>query len=193
MMSKMSAPTETARAFAVLISGTPGAGKTTLGWELSRRLHVPFLSRDVMKTSLHVTHRSTDPNEFWRFAEAAFDIFYDTTTRLVQNGVSVVAEAAFHTGRSEESIAKLAKSCDVIHLALTTPNPIALARYTERAQAGRRHPAHNDLEFAAQMADGTKDVETYRLRLPYPTLAVDASKDWHPGLDEIMTFIERSR
>jgi len=43
------------------------------------------------------------------------------------------------------------------------------------------------------MADGTKDVETYRLRLPYPTLAVDASDDWQPSLDEITTFIERSR
>ena len=106
--------------------------------------------------------------------------------------MSVVAEAAFHAGRAEEPITELAKSCDVIHLALTTPNPTALARYTERAQAGRRHPAHNDLEFAAQMADGTKDVETYRLRLPYPTLAVDASQDWHPGLNEITTFIERS-
>ena len=189
----MSAPAETARAFAVLISGTPGAGKTTLGWELSRRLHVPFLSRDAMKTGLHVTHRSTDPSEVWRFADAAFDIFYDTITRLVQSGVSVVAEAAFHAGRAEESIAELAKSCDVIHLALTTPNPMALARYTKRAQAGRRHLAHNDLEFAAQMADGTKDVETYQLTLPYPTLAVDASQDWHPGLNEITAFIERSR
>jgi len=189
----MSAPAETAQPFAVLISGTPGAGKTTLGWELSRRLHVPFLSRDLMKTGIHVTHRATDPNEFWRFAGVAFDIFYDTTTRLVQSGVSVVAEAAFHTGRAEDSIAELSKSCDVIHLALTTPDPIALERYTERAQAGRRHPAHNDIEFAAQMADGTKDVETYRLTLPYPTLAVDASKDWQPGLDEIVTFIERSR
>ena len=37
------------------IAGAPGSGKTTLGWELSRLLHVPLVSRDDIKTGLHVT------------------------------------------------------------------------------------------------------------------------------------------
>jgi predicted kinase len=38
-----------------VITGAPGSGKTTLGWELSRLLHVPLVSRDAIKTGLHVT------------------------------------------------------------------------------------------------------------------------------------------
>lgn len=193
MMEDLGSAAMTPRSFVVLVSGCPGAGKTTLGWELSRRLHVPFVSRDDVKTGLHVTHRSTDPEEVWRFAELAFDIFFDTVRRLVERGVSVVAEAAFHAGPAEESIAELSRSSSVIHLPLTTAVPVALERYTQRARLGHRHPAHNDEEFAKQMADGTKDVGVYRVALPYPTLPVDGSAGWNPGIDEIVDFVEQSR
>jgi predicted kinase len=54
------------RPFVVVISGTPGSGKTTLGWDVSRRVHVPFVSRDGIRTALYVTNRSDDPAEVWR-------------------------------------------------------------------------------------------------------------------------------
>jgi len=189
----MESAADTPIPYVVLISGTPGAGKTTLGWELSRRLHVPFLSRDDLKTSLHVTHRSTDPGEVWRFAGPAFDIFYDTISRLAKAGVSLVAEAAFHAGHSEESIDILSAECTVIHIRLTTPDHLALDRYGDRARAGQRHPAHNDEQFATQMAAGTKDVGVYRMSLPYASLEVDGSVGWQPSIAEIASFVDESR
>ncbi|MFT6764300.1 MAG: putative kinase [Candidatus Azotimanducaceae bacterium] len=179
--------------YVVVVSGPPGAGKTTLGWELSRRLHVPFLSRDDVKTSLHVTHRSNDPDEVWRFAGLAFDIFYETIIRLADAGVSLVAEAAFHAGYAEEPISRLATHCRVIHVLLTTDGQVALDRYTKRARAGERHPAHNDEQFASDMASGAKEVGVYRVSLPHPTLEVDGADGWQPSIDEIVSFVNKSR
>ncbi len=53
--AKLRDVTASARPFLVVITGAPGSGKTTLGWELSRLLHVPLVSRDDIKTGLHVT------------------------------------------------------------------------------------------------------------------------------------------
>jgi len=147
--------------FVVMISGVPGSGKTTLGWELSRRLHVPFVSRDDIKTGLHVTHRSSDPTEVWRFASTAFELFYEVTSMYLRADVSVVVEAAFHVERSEPDLARLAELGSCIHIAMTTPTEVCLRRYRARAEAGRRHPAHNDLQFATEMESGTKDVGIY--------------------------------
>jgi len=135
------------RPYVVIISGAPGSGRTTLGWELSRRLHVPFISRDDIKTGLHVTHRSDDPQEVWRFAQVALD----------------------------------------------TPTEVSLRRYRARAEAGGRHPAHNDLHFAVQMESGAKDVSVYRLDLDVPTVRVDGTNGWSPSLAEIADFVDTHR
>ena len=181
------------RPFVVVISGAPGSGKTTLGWELSRALHVPLVSRDDIKTGLHVTHRSDDPAEVWRFSDAAFELFFAIATEYVKAGVSIVVEAAYHAGRSEPALAALGEFGTPVHIHVTTPREVSLRRYRERAEAGQRHPAHNDLQFATEMESGRKDTSVYRLVLPAPTLAVDGSDGWVPDLEQITAFVAAHR
>ena len=114
---------DTARPYVVLISGAPGSGKTTLGWELSRRLHVPFISRDDIKTGLHVTHRSDDPHEVWRFAQVAFDTFFAVVGQFVAVGVSVVIEAAFHAEHGPADLDRLGRHATLIHITRSTRLP----------------------------------------------------------------------
>jgi predicted kinase len=181
------------RPYVVVISGAPGSGKTTLGWELSRRLHVPFISRDDIKTGLHVTHRSDDPKEVWRFAQIAFDTFFAAVAQFVAAGVSVVIEAAFHAEHAPADLDRLGRHATLIHVALDTPTQVSLRRYRARAEAGDRHPAHNDLHFAVQMESGAKDVTVYRLDLDVPTLLVDGTDGWSPPLAEIADFVHTHR
>lgn len=189
----MSAKEVGPRPFVVVISGAPGSGKTTLGWELSRRLHVPFLSRDDIKTGLHVTHRSDDPAEVWRFSESAFDSFFSVAHHLLADEVSIVIEAAFHADNSTVGLQRLRGLASVMHISMTTPTNVSLRRYRRRAESGSRHPAHKDLPFATAMEDGTKDMGVYRVVLSCSSLCVDGTDGWEPPLDEIVEFVRRSR
>jgi len=122
----------------VIMSGMPGSGKTTLGWQLSRRLHVPFVCRDDIKTGLHVTHDAAKPTEARTYAALAFDCSYAVVRELATSGVSAVAEAPFHAGRSEPDIAALEPLATLLHVRVTTPARVSLPRYR---QTGRRWAA----------------------------------------------------
>lgn len=181
------------RPFVVALSGLPGSGKTTLGWQLSRRLHVPFVCRDDIKSGLHVTHDDEGATDAWRYAEGAFACFYRVVRHLLGSGVSVVCEAAFHAGRSEPDLVQLADRAQLFHVRVTTPAVVSLRRYRQRALDGLRHPAHDDLRFADEMESGRKPVEVYDLRLPCPSVDVDGSDGWTPTLDHLANFVAEAR
>lgn len=181
------------RPFVVIISGVPGAGKTTLAWQLSRLLHVPMLSRDDIKTGLHVSAESDDPSDVWQFASRAFEVFYETAENYLRADVSIVIEAAFHAGYSEPELAALAELGNLVHLEVATPHDVSLRRYRARAEAGLRHPAHNDAAFAGQMESGEKDLSVYRIDVPCPGLVVEGTDGWSPDLDTIKRVVLENR
>ncbi len=170
-----------------------GVGEDNSWVGASRLLHVPFVSRDVIKAGLHVTVDSDDASEFGRFSQRAFEIFYESAATYLRSGVSLAIEAAFHAGVSEPELAVLATLGRAVHIEAVTPEADSLRRFRARAEAGERHAAHNDFEFADQMASGTKDTSAYRIELAWPRIAVDASDGWDPGLEVVRDFVLTNR
>jgi predicted kinase len=158
----------------IAVGGIPGAGKTTLARRLAAALHVPVVVRDEIKEGMHVTVGSTDPAEVRRFAAAAFGAFWSTVDLLVDAGVSLVAEAAFHREHAVGDLHRLWPRADLRLLWCSVAPEVALARY--RARAPSRHPAHADDLHAERMAHPAFDRSTYDPPSgPWPVLRVDTT------------------
>ena len=181
------------RPLVVVLSGAPGSGKTTLARALGDALHLPVVSRDLVKTGMHVTHRADDPADVHRYADDAWDAFWATLDELVDRGVSIVAEAAFHARFAAAPLAALGVRADVVHVAVHVPPPVAAERYAARHAAGLRHPGHGDAGFAAAMTQPDFDWDRYVVTDPAPALVVTATDGFDPWLPSILATIERAR
>jgi len=158
----------------IAVGGIPGAGKTTLARRLAGALHVPLLVRDEIKEGMHVTAGSTDPAEVHRFAGAAFAVFWSTVGDLVDAGVSLVAEAAFHRDRAAADMEAICARADLRLVWCAVDPEVALARY--RARAPVRHPAHADELHAERMAHPAFDRSVYDPPPgPWPVVHVDTT------------------
>jgi predicted kinase len=163
-----------ARPFVIAVGGIPGSGKTTLARRLAAALYVPLLVRDEIKEGMHVTVGSEDPAEVRRFAAAAFDAFWSTTTALLGAGVSLVIEAAFHREFAGAEFARLDRRADLRLLWCAVDPQVALSRY--RARAPLRHPAHADDVSAERMSHPAFDRATYEPPDgPWPLVVADTT------------------
>lgn len=116
------------RPLTAAVGGIPGSGKTMLARQLGDALPLPVVCRDAIKEGLHVTHRSVDTAEVHRFSDTAFDAFFESVALLVDAGVSLVIEAAFHREYAVESLASLASRSDLVAVWCSVPTDVARTR-----------------------------------------------------------------
>jgi len=90
----MTTPMDELHAFLTVVAGRPGSGKTTLAHALARAIRCPVISRDEMKEGVINSLRSVakDQDAVQRHTNHAF---FKTVELLLQQGVTLVAEAAF--------------------------------------------------------------------------------------------------
>jgi predicted kinase len=86
---------------AVVIGGTHGAGKSTLGELLSQRLGWPLISRDRIRGGLAWTTGEPEHEAGGELSRRAVAVFFETLLGLTKASVSVVAESPFRRGLSE--------------------------------------------------------------------------------------------
>ncbi len=175
----------------VIVSGAPGTGKTTLAHALAEALHLPLVVRDAIKEGMHVTVDSDDPAERGRFGADAFAVFYDVLGQLLQAGVSVVAEAAFHGERASVDLAPLVDESRAVLIHCKVDEGLAASRYLVRARAGTRHPAHDDAGVAAAMATGDFPWMLYEPPdIDAPCIDVDTTDGYEPDMVSLVGLIK---
>ncbi len=167
----------------IIVSGPPGSGKTTLARELSLRVGSPLVARDAIKEGLVAATPGYRPAPSDALADRANAAFFASIELLLRAGVTLVAEAAFQHRLWAPGLAPMSTLADLVVLRCQVPAELARVRGLARVADQPSRAAHADAAHfsVAQVFDP--------LDLPVPTLDVDTSDGWRPGLDDIVTFI----
>jgi predicted kinase len=175
---------DAARPMLVVVTGRPGAGKTTLAHLLARKVGCPAICRDEIKEGLvSTTGEKGTPGD--AIARQVHTIFFDTVEFLLRRNVTLVAEAAFQHQLWAPRLEPLrgAARIRIVHCIV---NPVvARSRIRARITANPVRARHHDALLLPQL-------EAYEPpRLTVPTISVDTSDGYRPDLDELLAFVTR--
>lgn len=155
----------------VIVSGAPGAGKTTLATPLAAELGFPRFAKDAIKETLHDELGGPGEVTFeWssRLGAAAMELLW----HLAADTPNCVLEANFLPGhpRQQQALAGLtADGGRLVEVYCSCPPDLAARRYDERDRAGARHRVH-----VRNMTPETRAAYTGPLGLG-PVVEVDTS------------------
>jgi predicted kinase len=128
----------------VLVSGAPGAGKSTLAGPLSRALCLPLLSKDVIKEQLVDTLPAGDPDPV-AWSRLVGGVAMELLWVLARQPSGVVLEANVRPGSEVERQHLLRLDRPIIEVHCVCPPAVAAARFHRRAQTSARNPVAHPL------------------------------------------------
>jgi predicted kinase len=164
----------------VVVSGPPGSGKTILAHALARELGCPAICRDEIREGV-VRAGTPDPGMLHTLTT-----FFDVLTLLVRAGVTTVAEAAFQDRLWQPGLAPLTGLARVRVVRCSVTPSTARSRIADRLRATANRAAHDDAGLLRRMDAGAATWAP--ISLPVPTLTVDTTDGYSPGLREIVAF-----
>ena len=170
----------------MLVSGSPGAGKSTLARLLSDELGVLHVNKDRIAFGLWHTH----PDDTG-INVAAWGLFWSTLATLAASGISLVAEQTLWAGASEEAVrTQLVPVAEVVNVHCRCST--ALDRWEAKMSA---HPLLSSDQLAALVQDIRQRVDEFTdpLELGCPVVEVDTTDGYEPSVASLIDSIHSMR
>ena len=168
---------------AVLVSGAPGSGKTTLAASLGAGLDLPVVHKDALVHGI------------WRTRDRALDLgapgvepFYRTMELWAELGVSFVAEQTFFRGVSEPDVAQAAGS-QMCPRQCPLSEQDAMARF-ERRMRDDALCGEARLRKLLPLAERLQSDLYEPLMLDCPLIVVDTDDGYTPPLPDVLDQID---
>ncbi len=176
--------------YLILVTGRPGAGKTTFANALARACYLPLLSRDAIKEGyVHTCGKPSDelPPDANLIATNAF---FDAIDRFLNSEISLIAEAAFQHPLWEARLAPF-RDRALIRCCICLPGDEATAhdRYLRRGLADpHREYFHGDKGVAlARQGVIPQALTPYEApHLDVPTFPVDTTDGYRPTIEQLI-------
>ncbi|HET7118841.1 MAG TPA: AAA family ATPase [Hanamia sp.] len=175
----------------LVVTGSAASGKTTLAHILSKKINCPLISRDELKegyiNTLGVQHsqlnHSVDRN--------IYDTFFGTIDLLVSKEISIIAEAAFQDKLWRPKLLNLLDKAEIKIIICKTNPDLVKSRFISRfSDNPNREKFHGDKSISLSKERFALLTEIYEpVNISMPTLCVDTTDNYKPGIEEIIIFI----
>jgi len=168
---------------AIVVSGAPGAGKSTLARAVADRMRLPQIERDVIVRGIERTLGE-------KIDRGAFGVprYFHILHTLIDNQVSFVTDGTLYKGISENDIKRLlVPHAHVINLHARAKNEHQ--RFYDREMNREGHSNEWVAEHMAHLEKIYQD-SAEPLELGVECIEVDTNDGFVPGMQELVTLIE---
>lgn len=172
----------TKKPLAVIVSGTPGSGKTTLARSLADYMMVPHIERDKITRGMEYTR-----GERVDRVNVSLPRYFNMVAAMLGEGISIVTDGTLYRNISEPNIQNyiIAHSFAVnIH----TRSLNERQRFYHR-EMNREGQARDWIEGQMKILDDIYDQTVDPLDLNIPLIEVDATEAYTPSLSELVKQI----
>jgi predicted kinase len=176
----------------IIVSGPPGSGKTTLAHEIARSIGCPAICRDEIKEGMAHAAPGFVPGPGDELTTRTLPAFFGVLELLLRARVTTVAEAAFQDRVWRPYLTPLMPIARfrIVHCAVDAE--AAVQRILRRREGSSVREAHAD-PGPADAADQIRRHQAFdRISLDVPTIEVDTTSGYCPGIDEVTAFINSS-
>ncbi|MGI6174249.1 MAG: AAA family ATPase [Christensenellales bacterium] len=169
--------------FLIIVTGEPGAGKTTFAEALSREACLPLLSRDRIKEGCVHTWEQSASQQPENANLLATNLFFEIMVQMLSGGCSLIAEAAFQHAVWEKYLSPLMDKAQ-IRICLCAPerSEIARERFLRRDLADMRRS-----RFHGTRGEAATPLAHYEPpQLQVLTFRIDTTGEYIPSLSALI-------